>query len=557
VELQVTPVSNLLAGVPRGTPVKTGTDSSASALFFETEEEIQAVPIEIKRIIGFSNYRYTDVAEFNHCPGAFYHAFGKEAGGGEAFYLGLDVGISTGDLAGKELRLAVYPYEADLPPEGEGLPGEEALELFAGVSPLARVAWEYWDGSKDSGWKTLDVTASAETAAALSGKGFLSVVFNDVITKGTPVEFPQYLQITDGLLWVRCKLLESFFEIPPRLDRILPNVVSAVEGKTAEETWESSGLPCQVFKTRGSPVAAGSQKVIIREDREWEAVPDFDASGPGDMHYVIKPVTGEICFGNGLNGAVPVRGKTITVRYRVGGGGRGNVAAGVVNRCTVPGITVVNPYPGHGGEDAETIDGVFHRFKKELDVPYTAVTVQDYEYIARRTPGLRVARARALYSKETGKVTVVVIPYSFEEKPLAGNRFKQIVSRYLDKHRLVTTVVEISDPVYVRVSVTAAVRVKSGYDPVRVKAGICKALDRFLSPLKREGGDNEWPFGRPVYSSEVSEVLEGEAGVDCVDSLSFSASGGTVTPGEMKIEIGFFGLVYPGPHEIEIIGTNY
>jgi predicted phage baseplate assembly protein len=179
--------------------------------------------------------------------------------------------------------------------------------------------------------------------------------------------------------------------------------------------------------------------------------------------------------------------------------------------------------------------------------------VEDYEDIARSTPGLRVAQARAVISSETNKVTVVVIPYSFEEKPVPGDRFKQIVCRYLDLHRLVTTAIEISEPDYVRVSVTAAVKVKAGYDPDQMKTRIHDALDGFLSPLKRESSDNEWPFGRTVYGSEVNEVLEDVDGVDCVDSLFLSASGGTFKKKEGNIEIGPLSLVYPGTHEIEVI----
>jgi len=546
--LQLATGSDNCVTVPVGTPFKTAL--SGSAVMFESEETIEILPIQLGRVISYFNYWYTDVTEFNAHPGTHYHAFGKHPEAGDALYLGLTGDASSEELAGKKARFAIFPYEEDLPPVGKGLPGEEDVVIC--VSPSAEVTWEYWNSKK---WKSLAVEAAEDNIPILSGKGFLSFDFPADICKENPPEFPSYLDLgQQSYLWIRCRLKRAGYEIPPRIDRILPNVVSAVEGETTVQKWESSGLPLQVFKAKKYPVVPGSQTVKVQGET-WDTVDDFDASGPGDRHYLIKPREGEIYLGNGINGAVPSVGQPITMHYRCGGGIKGNIGAETIKETGVSGVTVTNPFPAHSGQEAESIKDTFTRLKKNLQVPYTAVTAEDYQYIARAVPGLRVARARAVIL-DVNQVIIVVMPYSLVEKPLSGKQFKQTVCQYLEQHRLITTAVKVSDPDYVKVSVTAEIKIKQGYHPEQMKERVNEALNRFLSPLKRDSSDNEWPFGRPVYCSEINEVLEGVEGVDCVTSLYLSAAQGSYEKREGNIEISPLGVVFPGTHTIKMISPH-
>lgn len=574
VELQLTPDTNNCVIVSKDASFKTALPGST--LVFESEDAVEILPITLEKVLSYFNYRYTDVTKFNDQAGTYYHAFGKSPEAGDALYLGLTIPDATDapavDLAGKKAVFAVYPYEEDLPPVGEGLPGEEYGIVAA--PPPAEVTWECWNvvkSGKSWDWVPLTVTADDETVPILSGKGFLTIDLPANLeipeSKEDWPDFLKYLNSEDDnseddesgddesgddtYLWLRCRLKRAGYEIPPRLDRVLPNVVSAVEGETADETWQSSGLPNQVFKTKRNPVVPGSQTVKVGNET-WQTVEDFDASGPGDPHYLIQPQEGEIHFGDGIYGAVPSPGQQVTIHYRIGGGIKGNVEVGTIKEAGVTGVKVTNPFPGHGGREAETIKDTFVRLQKDLRVPYTAVTAEDYEKIARSVPGLRVARARAVFLGGN-RVTVVVMPYSFLEKPLSGEQFKQTVCQYLDLHRLVTTAVTVSDPDYVKVSVTGEIKIKEGYQSEQMKERIIEALDRFLSPLKRESGDNEWPFGRPVYCSEINEVLEGVEGVDCIIQLSLSAAEGSFEKKEGNIKISPLSVVYPGTHRIEII----
>jgi len=565
VHLQLTPTFPQCKTIPKSSLFQTG--SSGTDFTFETVEEIEVIPLQIKKIICYSGYQYIDMTEFNEHPKTYYHPFGEYPLKGDAFYIGLAVEGDRSNITGKQIRLAVYPYETDLPAVGKGLPGEE--ESLAGIgvdmleSPAGQAVWEYWNNNR---WISLDITASDGAASLFSARGFLSFCSPADLVKGIPPEFPASWSETGNpgwkdvnQLWVRCRLLDASFDITPRLDRILLNVVTAVEGRTYSLAETGSGLPCQVVKTEMYPVIAGSETVTV-DGAAWKAAADFDASGPGDCHYVLNPAKGEIYFGNGVNGAVPQSDKIISIVYRSGSGQEGNIDAGMVSESGAAGVAVTNPFPAYGGRDEETIDNAFIRFKKDLAIPYTAVTAEDYEYIVKQTPGLRAARVVALPRSSNGEneneTIIIAIPYSFAKCPVPSLRFKRAVCRYLDMHRLITTSIKVCDPEYIGISVSVKVKIKPGFEPVQMKDRIKGALDDFLAPLDLDGGSGGWPFGRAVYRSEVNEVMEGAAGVDCVMGLSLSAVGKWYENRGGDIIIGSLSLVYPGTHRVEIIGSE-
>lgn len=535
--------------IPAGTLFYTQ-QTGDTGMVFESGETVEILPVEIKKVLRYSYYQFTDVTEFNRQPQSYYRALGEDPSPGDALYLGLESAKAAGDLEGKALTLAVYTYEDDLPPAGDGDTGGNPFTVY----PSAGVSWEYWNGT---GWGGLTVTAETGTIPVLSQSGRLSLLLPGDMYKGTPAGFPADITGTGGLFWVRCRILQAEYEIPPGIDCIIPNVITVVEGRTRQEDFESSGLPHQVFNTRYAPVVPGTLTVTSGAI-EWTAAADFDASGPEDTHYTFDPVTGAIRFGNGVNGAVPMKQTGISIRYRGFENKSGTIETGALTGIDIPGVFVHNPYPSTPGAPGEDIDGAFYRIRKELLVPSIAVTAGDYETIAKATPGLRVARAKAVIPGETeNRVTLVVVPYSFDDKPLPGTAFKKTLCQYIDMHRPITTPVTICDPGYVKISVSVEVTIKSGYHPDTVTRRIRDALDGFLIPIDKTaapGTDgNAWPFGRPVYRSEVHQLLENIAGVDCVAVLTLTGADGIFEKIEGNIHIDPLSLVYPGTHQIEII----
>src|SRR5580704_17209193 len=60
--------------------------------------------------------------------------------------------------------------------------------------------------------------------------------------------------------------------------------------------------------------------------RQWRLVSSFRSAGPDDAVFVLDSQTGSIEFGDGVHGAKPSVGSTITVSYRQGSGSSGNIS---------------------------------------------------------------------------------------------------------------------------------------------------------------------------------------------------------------------------------------
>jgi alpha-N-arabinofuranosidase len=70
---------------------------------------------------------------------------------------------------------------------------------------------------------------------------------------------------------------------------------------------------------------AGTVTVTV-DDHEWSLVSSLRDAGSSDAAYVLNQETGSIRFGDGVHGARPRVGSTITVRYSRGAGSVGNIS---------------------------------------------------------------------------------------------------------------------------------------------------------------------------------------------------------------------------------------
>jgi hypothetical protein len=89
----------------------------------------------------------------------------------------------------------------------------------------------------------------------------------------------------------------------------------------------------------------------------------------------------------------------------------------------------------------------------------------------------------------------------------------------LDEWRLLTTHVDVIDQRPLRVKVSASLYLRPDGVASDVRAAARLALDRFLDPLRGWQG-NGWPFGRPIFVTDLSAALDGLAGVDFADKVA-------------------------------------
>ena len=521
--------------VREGTKIAAMDPVSGEDIIFETGRDLNVVDSELRAIFSRSKNGGLSVDNFeaNENENAYYYAFRHKPKVGDGLYLGF-----SKNLTGTGVTLTFYLYGGDLP--GTGRDDQEKPDVY----PSATLKWEYYAGGGDGGWE--DDTKWKEVGGVEGVEVVEDETRHLTLNGKVLIKVGGEMGLHNGLYWLRCRVEKAGYEIPPKIDFMLLNTVSAVQSNTFDNCkFSSSGLPGFYFDLQHPPVTAITLRVIGEERDVWSEVEDFDSSKPGDMHYTVDSNVGRLRFGCGINGKIPPEEEdNITVSYRSGGGVRGNVEPYAITRVLDKlsgAVTVENRKAASGGEKAETLEEAKIRARKDLRESYRAVTSEDYENLAIKTPGIRVARAKAIpgyhpgqKSEFPGIVTVIVVPESPYNEPMPSTGFLKTVYRHLDKHRLLTTEVFVMPPEYVGVSVAATVHIKPKSDPDRVRRDVEEELMDFLHPINGGVDRKGWLFGRPVYRSEVYEIIDCVEGVDYVTGLTLKREG-TKQPGDIPI----------------------
>lgn len=530
--------------VPAGTKLAAADPVSEKDIIFETQNELNVVNSELKAVLSvlhsIAGFEFIDNTAANTNENVYYYAFKDKPDKNNALYLGLNKSLMG------EIVLAFYLYEEKLGVLDEY--GEKKPDVFSSV----KLKWEYFvggDWKDNNNWKILEMEDETNYLT-VSGKIRIKLTG----------EMEEAIIGKHKLFWLRCRVEEEGYEIPPRIDVIRLNTVSAIQcGTLGPCIFSGSGLPDLYIDLKNTPILGKTLEVQINGS-DWSKVEDFDASKPGDRHYVADLATGRITFGDGINGKIPPKGENnICISYSCGGGEWGNVPLNTVNRVLSEfpkEVCVTNEKAASGGMEAETLEQAIHRVRKDMKKSYRAVTSEDYEYLAKNTPGIKVARARAIpryhkiHCREIpGIVTVVVVPYSPYTEPKPSPGFLETVYKHLDKHRLLTTELFVIPPEYVKVSVNTEVVIKPKYLKNTVEEAVKKALKNFLNPIIGGKDGNGWPFGRSVYISEVYELIEGVEGVDYIESVKLK-KGEEGAEQEGDVNIPEYGLTFSGEHDI-------
>ncbi|SFO74777.1 putative baseplate assembly protein [Geodermatophilus dictyosporus] len=327
--------------------------------------------------------------------------------------------------------------------------------------------------------------------------------------------------------------------------------VEQVAEAPTELLGSGQGVSHQELALTNTPVVPGSLLVEVCEDGErwvpWDVVESLAASSPGDRALLLDPGAGRIECGDSVRGRVlPVGAPVRAVAYRHGGGRQGNVAAGAVDRLVdVSGVTVTNPLPTAGGEEAESLTRAMERIPGELSRHDRAVVAEDFRELA-TVPGVGRAECLPRFHPPTrstdaaGVVTVVVWPAEdprHPDAPSADATLLRAVCSRLDERRLVTTELHVVPPTYHPVAVSVGLAVHRGYSEIGVRRWVELVLRQYLSPLPPYGPEGRgWPLGRRVHGPELEAAVLQVEGVEFIEELLVAdLSEGEPVPGTVAL----------------------
>ncbi|MEH0422751.1 putative baseplate assembly protein [Streptomyces sp. B21-083] len=552
--------------LPPGTEAATLRTESEEAVVFATERELALVPCELRHLVVQSDGAPVADRTADLTEGKDVLCFAEAPSPGDCMLFGLSAAVPHCAVA------------LDLDSRVDGV----------GVDPRQPpLLWEAWT---EDGWAACEVHRDGTGGLNRPGDVVLHVPGGHTLSRTGGREAG----------WLRCRVTEPlnnqpFYTTSPTIRSAeaftMGGTTRAVHADTVydEALGESTGLPGQRLRLANSPVVGDDPPLLLQSAAgpegwtDWQVVPHFSASAPDDRHLTLDAATGEIAFGPAVRepdgtlrqyGAVPPKGAVLRARrYRTGGGKGGNVARGAVQvmRSSIPYVSeVVNREAARGGVDGETVEEAKVRAPITLRAQERAVTLRDYEELARRAAP-ETARITCLEGDEgehgAYAVRVLVVPQAVPdpggrlrfEQLVPGDALLQRITRYLDERRLIGTRLAVGPPFYQGVTVVATVHAFRGVDTDRVRRQAHDALYRHLDPLTGGADGKGWPFGRPVQSGEVFAVLQRVPGVELVDEVQLHpADPLTGKRGEAtnRIDLAPPSLVFSFDHRVRVIGDS-
>ncbi len=550
--------------------------SGGNQVIFETNSDLYAAPGEIKGLYAFEKgfYRSIDPTTTD-VP---FQPFGRSAHPGAAFLIGIAANPDV--TVGPQVSLGI---------QVEGDAGQPPPVSTGGVAPLPLplaplLRWELLEAATFQKIEILN-----DGTQGLLQSGVITLNLPDQWNSGIPPGAPD----TTPLLWLRVQIAQGAYLQSPVLLSVALNVVRA----TAVQTFSNEVLT-PVPNTKGTvmslantPVLPGSLILTVDDTADlsfvpggaaaasattstkkiWKEVDDLAQFGPEDEIYVLDSTSGEVTFGDGLHGKIPAPGfrNIVAQSYKVGGGISGAVAAdkisGPVN--SLPFISgVTNPQPATGGMNAETQSQARVRGPSELRARGRAVAAADYEILAFRAPGARVARAHAVPGFHplfagipiAGVVCVFVIPIQAGSGPPTANADTLLaVSEYLSS-QLAPAGVEVvtAAPVFHRVRLQVTVVVKPGANRAVAINSVLSEIDAYLDPVTGGEDGQGWPFGGTIsYAAMVRRLLARVSQISAISRLNFVVDGvrGAICT-DMPISPN--SLLWPTEHEVIVLAAG-
>jgi hypothetical protein len=250
----------------------------------------------------------------------------------------------------------------------------------------------------------------------------------------------------------------------------------------------------------------------------------------GSTQYDYDGDVGDtIRFGDGTFGEIPPSGAVFDVKYRIGGGAGGNVAADSITQVdpvdpatVAAGVTAAtNPFAAAGGIDAEPLDRVRRLAPQAFRaVQYRAVLSKDYEDAAQTLPW--VQRAGTVFRWTGSWLTVFTTADPLGGEQIAIGERTELIN-LLNRYRMAGYESYVPEAQYASLDLVVEVCARPDAFRGDVKAAVLAALSVFGSAdsTKVFFHPDRFTFGQPLERSELEAAIQHAAGVDGVTCVRY------------------------------------
>lgn len=302
-----------------------------------------------------------------------------------------------------------------------------------------------------------------------------------------------------------------------------------VEGALVVETGTFADV--DVIKTvslNKGPIVDGSVQVYINTgdaatSQAYKEVQSLlSTSSSDDAVFELSynsDFTATVLFGDGVTGKLPPTGSTYTVLYRVGGGIRGNAAAGLIqqNKNTAGGkeITVTNTLPFTGGASSESIEHIKKYSKLVFRQQDRLVSLDDYTAFGNTfksstgSSGKAIASTRKAFGSGNIVDVFVVEKASDTQLQKASIAFKTDMLEKMEDKKMITDQIALVDGLVRTVDLNIEVTLDRRFETNEgtIKSRVVDVVLNYFNVDNREFGEDFFPeeVARDIFT-EVSEV---------------------------------------------------
>lgn len=297
---------------------------------------------------------------------------------------------------------------------------------------------------------------------------------------------------------------------------------------SAEEEWVYNELTFSGDGTAGQKYflphknVLGSECCVWVEDTQdsfvkWHAVAGFFAAGREEKCYVLREEEGVLEFGTGAQGACPT-GKILVASYVLCEGSNGNIQKGqtLTVRSGKTEEILRCPAPASGGRSPEQLRDCIQRCREDTAPGDRAVTIQDFEELLLRTPGLRIRSARITPSAaQDNCLEVVFLPYTNDGRNLQGDGYSANILSYLEKRKPLGMGIRMKQTILIHILLHLEISVK------QASFGVREQIEKRL----RQYFDEQMNFGKTILYSHLYAFVETMPETERICELTLRARG--------------------------------